>query len=342
MESMKIILSTYCVLTLPGCGNAEPEKVAASSSHQAELQAFIDSIKADLVFIEGGDFLMGDFGPEYGPERLPYDTDEDSKPLHKIVLTSFSMERFKVTNERYQFFLEVNNIEPRLKGMANQEKWDSLNSIPNTPAHIDWYEAERYCQWLEVVTKLPFALPSEAQWEYAARSRGQYLVVATDDGSYRAEPRSLRTDNYSPKGVNISSDGDREVFARRKSLPTGTFTPLPVDRFPPNPLGLYSMSDNGYEWVNDWYDPDYYKKSPLEDPKGPGSVVFNDQLNHGTKVTRGQNYADPYWGGGVNVFRTAADPYGRVRADGTSFIADKTMRCVVNSPAPIEPPSSTT
>ena len=50
---------------------------------------------------------------------------------------------------------------------------------------------------------------------------------------------------------------------------TESISPLPVGRFPPNPLDLYAMSDNGLEWVKDWYDPDYYQNSPVNDPQGP-------------------------------------------------------------------------
>lgn len=339
MDSRYIILCMAFAPILQGCGNAEPEKLSASSSHQAELQAFVDSIKKDLVFVEGGEFLMGDFGPQ-GPEKLPYDTDDDSKPLHKVELTSFSMDRFKVTNKRYQLFLASNNLELRENGQASKSKWDSINAIPNLPAHIDWYEAQQYCQWLGELTKLPFAMPTEAQWEYAARSRGQNLMVATDDGDYKAEPYQLRTESYSPLGLNISSYGSRVAFAMQNGLKTKGSTPLPVDMYPPNPLGIYSMSDNGYEWVQDWYDPDYYESSPADNPQGPKLPMFKDALGHDAKVVRGQSYANPYWGGGVNVFRTPADPHGRVDNDGAIFIANKTIRCVVNSPIPVKLSSS--
>ncbi len=95
------------------------------------------------------------------------------------------------------------------------------------------------------------------------------------------------------------------------------------------------MSDNGYEWVKDWYDPDYYKYSPLKDPQGPDSPVFKDSFGHYTKVVRGQDNANPYWGGGVNVFRRAMDPLGRFTEDGAIFLSSKTTRCVLNSPEPV-------
>jgi formylglycine-generating enzyme required for sulfatase activity len=100
------------------------------------------------------------------------------------------------------------------------------------------------------------------------------------------------------------------AFAKEMGLDTGSFTPLPVDRFPPNPLGLYSMSDNGLEWVKDWYDESYYTYSPVNDPQGPDKPVSKDYYGRDTKVARGQAFADPLWGGGVNVHRTPAEPNG--------------------------------
>jgi hypothetical protein len=100
------------------------------------------------------------------------------------------------------------------------------------------------------------------------------------------------------------------------------------------------MSDNGYEWVKDWYAPDYYRDSPVNNPQGPEFPVFKDALGHDAKVVRGQSYANPYWGGGVNVFRTPADPLGRFNKNGTIVLTSKTMRCVVNSPIPVELSSS--
>jgi formylglycine-generating enzyme required for sulfatase activity len=110
--------------------------------------------------------------------------------------------------------------------------------------------------------------------------------------------------------------------------------------FPPNPLGLYSMSDNGYEWVKDGYDPDYYKYSPLKDPQGPDKPVFKNSIGLFTKVMRGQDHANPYWGGGVNVYRVAEDPFGRFDKDISIFLASKTMRCAVNSPTPVTTPQT--
>jgi len=337
MNKIKITLGLAVVIGIQGCEQvAAPAKPLRTIITDAELQQFVTSVKDNLIFVQGGEFLMGDFGPQYAPERAPYDRDNDSKPLHRIELSDYSIEQFKVTNEKFQFYLKYNGLTLREKGRASKFDWDSINSLPNTPAHIDWYEAEQYCNWLSLISDLPFSLPTEAQWEYAARSRGRYLMVATDDGTYKAEPRSLLSKTYSPKGINISTNGDRVEFAKANGWKTKFYTPLPVDMFPPNPLGLYSMSDNGVEWVSDWYDPDYYQHSPSKDPQGPEGPVFKDRFGYFTKVTRGQDYADPYWGGGVNVFRSAEDPYGRFGEKSSIYLADKTMRCVVNSPEPVQ------
>jgi formylglycine-generating enzyme required for sulfatase activity len=298
MTNIKIMMGVVIALVLQGCEQvSKPVEPESATVSQAELQQFIQAIKQNLVFVEGGEFLMGDFGAQYAPERAPYDQDKDSKPLHKVQLSSYSINKFKTMNEEYQFYLRLNGFKLKEKGMVSKSSWNSINSSPNTPAHVDWYEADQYCNWLASVTKLSFSLPTEAQWEYAARSRGQFLMVSTDDGTYKAEPSSLRTESYEPKGINIGSDGDRMSFAKQMGWSTRLYTPLPVDMFPPSPLGLYSMSDNGYEWVKDWYDPDYYKYSPLKDPQGPDRPVFKDVFGRDTKVLRGQSYADPYWGG---------------------------------------------
>jgi formylglycine-generating enzyme required for sulfatase activity len=298
-----------------------------------ELEMFVQVVKDGLIFVEGGEFQMGDFGAKYGPEQLHYDMDQDSKPLHTVRLSNFYAEKFKVTNQQFQFYLQANGLQLRqdLAGTA----FEVISQPNNTPAHMDWYEAEQYCAWLKDVSDLPFSLPTEAQWEYAARSRGQFLMVSTDDGTYKAT-RVPATEDDGPRGINISSAYDRMSFAETMGWRTDSITPLPVDMFPPNPLGMYSMSDNGQEWVKDWYDADYYKYSPIQDPQGPENPVSKDSYGRDLKVARGQGFANPSWGGGVNVHRNPAEPHGYVDASDMVSIRAKTARCVVNSSEPLK------
>ena len=329
------------VATLGGCGQeAQSTTIAVSQVNSEQLAVFIEKVVGRQVYVEGGKYLMGDFGADYGSEKIQYDTEKSSKPLHEVELSGFSISKFKITNEEYQVYLSVNgkswvDDEDEETGY---EEYKPMRTYPSLPAHLDWYEADKYCSWLGSVSGLPFTLPTEAQWEYAARSRGQFLAVATDDGTYKVTDELYnRSGSGGPQGINISTHRDRKEFAKAQGWKTGTFTSLPVDRFPPNPLGLYAMSDNGLEWVSDWYDPDYYSISPVLNPKGPTAPVYKgrDTDEQYAKVMRGEDYADAQWGAGVNVRRLYYSPDAMIWRDWQEkhirAVANKTARCVVNS-----------
>ncbi|CAG8863306.1 hypothetical protein PS627_00242 [Pseudomonas fluorescens] len=267
-----------------------------------------------------------------------------NNPLHTVELSSYSISKFKVMNKSYRLYLRSKGLPLRLPSISYEEDWASVSATPNLGAKMDWYEANDYCAWLADISGYPFSLPTEAQWEYAARSRGRFLHVATDDGTYKITNDLITEDGrHGPRGINISTTWDREAYAAEKGWRLGTLTPLPVDKFPPNPLGLYSMSDDGLEWVKDWYDPDYYKYSPRKDPQGPEGPVFKDEAsaNQYAKVLRGVGIADPRWGAATNIIRGYRSPDANmlgINFDGSPmlFFSDKTARCVVNSPRPIE------
>ncbi|GAA0473423.1 MULTISPECIES: formylglycine-generating enzyme family protein [Tatumella] len=312
-------------LLLSACDNKVSAKPTVGSGqnqqHSAELQGLIRQVKANLVFVEGGDFLMGDFGAKYGPEKIQFDSRKDSKPLHKVTLSNYSISKFKTTNQEYQLYLKLNKLSLReSNNPLTQKRMDALNKLPDTPAHMDWNDAEKYCTWLSKVSGLPFALPTEAQWEYAARSRGQFIIAGTNSGV-------LEMDGIQ-RGINISGSLDREEFARKMGLSSGLYTAMPVDRYPPNPLGLYDMAGNGYDWVKDWYDPDYYKNSPVVDPQGPEKPVFKrregiyDTEEKYQKVLRGAGTSGPF--NGLTIARSKRSPDTKV-----TFVM--TVRCVVNS-----------
>ncbi len=315
-DTIRTCLMLLAVVPLISC---DQQKQAAKVPQKpgAELSNFIAEIKENLVYVEGGEFLMGDYGEQYGPEHLPYDARQHSKPLHKVELTGYSIGKFKTSNKEYQFYLAYNNLPGRDINLSSgiAQLWREVNMTPETPAHVDWFEAENYCQWLAVITELPFSLPTEAQWEYAARSRGGFVIVPTDDGTIQIKER---------KGINITTSDDRKVFAREQGTSLGILSPMPRDARPPNPLGIYDMAGNGWEWIKDWYDPDYYKYSPVKDPQGPENPVFKDSQGNYTKVIRSQDYSGPRRG--ATIFRFYSDP-----AHKDYVPVDKTVRCVVNS-----------
>ena len=339
--SKRFFVIASLTVSLVGCDQTvNSESAGVSRGSASVLSDFIAGVKRDLIFVEGGEFLMGDFGVEHGKQGLPYDGDMDSKPLHKVELSSYSIGRFKVTNEEYRLYLNNNSLQSR-QDVVEDSRLKIFSVPPKNPAHMDWFEAENYCSWLAKVSGLPFTLPTEAQWEYAARSRGQFLAVATDDGTYKTG-NTPYTEFDGPRGINISDYWDRASYAKEMGWRTRGLTSLPVDWFPPNPLGLYAMSDNGFEWVKDWYDPEYYQHSPIKDPQGPKEPKYKSPASNNkyAKVLRGADYANPRWGAGVNVHRSYRNPDGYMASALTwreDFLAitNKTARCVVNSVVPV-------
>lgn len=311
---VRLCVPFVCLLTLSGCDN-----FSLDSTTQEEIakSTFINKVKSNFVYINGGSFMMGDFGVEHYDEHLPLDAKKDSKPLHEVELSSYSISKYQVTNSKFQYYLKQAGKKNRQDSVM-QSEWDSLNKIPNMPAHADWYEANGYCEWLAGVSKLPISLATEAQWEYAARSKGKYLVVPTDDGKWHVNGEKN----------NVATSKDRDVWAKKNNMAIGSLSALPVGSYPANQVGLYDMGTNGFEWVKDWYDPNYYQHSAKNDPQGPENPTWKNYDGKHTKVMRGDEISGP--GRGVVVVRTNMSPDN----DGDLPLA-MTFRCVVNSSSPI-------
>ncbi|WP_246551080.1 formylglycine-generating enzyme family protein [Photorhabdus caribbeanensis] len=227
------LVAGLVLLTLAGC--KDKKKI------QTEQQALVKEALAEMVPVKGGSFMMGDFGMRDG-DNLFYNSDIDNKYEHKVTLNSFSIAKYKVTwgqFNRYREILDLPKTATYNKLRQNRISQYFVESTgDNYPASVDWQDAKDYCQWLGKVSGKRGDLPTEAQWEYAARSRGQLFIFASSDNYYDEE-----------KGFSSSNS--------------------PVGSFPPNPLGLYDMMGNGIDWINDWYAEDYYQRSPEHNPQGP-------------------------------------------------------------------------
>ncbi|MES2162909.1 MAG: SUMF1/EgtB/PvdO family nonheme iron enzyme [Pseudomonadota bacterium] len=207
------------------------------------IKEFLANTQKNLVFLRGGTFEMGDWGAQVNKGGLPFDGTLDSKPLHKVTLDSFFIGKFPVTYGEFDLFSASMRL-PRI----NQSNADRTHRKPDNPAGVTWQGATDYCAWLAKQTGQSFSLPTEAQWEYAARSEGKRLVYPTNNG--QSEP-----------GKNLPSLGQMEVAGGYVS----------VSSFPPNPAGIYYMSAGVHEWVQDWYDKDYYSNSSKKNPTGPAT-----------------------------------------------------------------------
>ncbi|MXD08448.1 formylglycine-generating enzyme family protein, partial [Escherichia coli] len=92
--------------------------------------------------------------------------------------------KFKITHEDYDFYLKMSGLpSQKFKEEWQNEILADVTVLEKSPAIISWSEADNYCRWLKQQTGLNFALPTEAQWEYAARNKGKYVSIASDDGS---------------------------------------------------------------------------------------------------------------------------------------------------------------
>ncbi len=101
---------------LAGCDEASSVQ---QNDSNPEVKKQIEKFNASLVSVEGGEFLMGDFGREHGKEKLSYESDADSKPLHRVQLSPFKITRFKIDNEQYQFYLKQNQLPlPEYSGIV--------------------------------------------------------------------------------------------------------------------------------------------------------------------------------------------------------------------------------
>jgi len=210
-------------------------------------------VQAELVLIPGGEFVMGKDG------------EGDHSPAHKVYIDSFYMDKYEVTNAQYLKFCEET-------GRQLPEFWGSkeFHNGPDFPNHsvvgISWRDAEAYAEWAGK------RLPTEAEWEYAARG-------------------GLTGMNY-PNGDELDSTLANYSLA-------GVDATAAVGNYPPNGYGLHDMAGNVWEWVADYYDEDYYKTSPSKNPAGPEDRRF--------KVIRGGSW---HSGPGCNkvYYRNALPP----------------------------------
>ena len=198
-----------------------------------------------------GVFCMGT------PEGLEVGRD-DEKPAHRVWVDAFELATFQTTNEEYASFLAA-TLHPK------PLSWnDSLFNCPRQPVvAASWFDAVAYCRWLSDLTGKRYRLPTEAEWERAARADAE-------DALY-------------PWG-NVPPEEIPDYALRWK---TG---PEIVGLYSPNSYGLYNLGDNVHEWCADWYDAAYYTVSPERNPQGPPSgtrrASRGGSWRHHIKVTR--------------------------------------------------------
>jgi formylglycine-generating enzyme required for sulfatase activity len=236
---------TLGVLILAACAGLRPGPTLSVGSTQVREQ---DDML--MVYVPGGTFLMGT--EESDPAVEPYEV-----PQHSVTLDSFWMDQTEVTNAQYAGCVTAGVCSPPYQpSSATRESYHGDSQYADYPViRVSWHDATTYCAWAGG------RLPSEAEWEYAARGPEGRVNPWGDD------PPDDTLLNYNRTVGDTTPVGS---YARDKSW-----------------AGALDMAGNVSEWVNDWYDADYYAVSPAENPTGPDTGEL--------KAMRGGSWFNPVY-----------------------------------------------
>jgi formylglycine-generating enzyme required for sulfatase activity len=210
--------------------------------------------------IAAGEFVMG-----------ADDGEDDERPAHRAYVDDFAIGVCTVTNAEYaQFVKETGHPSPALRALplmvsgpleaefrsiAAAYSWSNGTPPEGRESHpvtlVGFDDAVAYCAWLAGKTGQPVRLPTEAEWERAARG-------------------GLEAKRY-PWGDTL--DASLAHFLPDATSKAGCGT-APVGSFPPNAFQMHDMAGNVWEWVSDWYSPTYYARAQYINPQGPGSGLM--------------------------------------------------------------------
>lgn len=238
------------------------------SSVPSPIETFeVNGVKFDMIAVEGGTFTMG------ATKEQMDEAKEFEFPAHKVTLDSYCIGKTEVTQSLWKAVMGVENNPSAMKG-------------DNLPVeNISWIDCQEFINKLNALTGHTFRLPTEAEWEFAARGGNKSL------------------------GYKYSGSNDILDVAWIMETSEGT---QPVATLRPNELGIYDMSGNVYEWCSDWFD--YYNDGLQTNPKGPASS--------GYRVTRGGSWSG--FAGGCRVsFRFFTEPDFAIFNLGLRLASDK-------------------
>jgi formylglycine-generating enzyme required for sulfatase activity len=330
--------------SVPPASRAAPEPSVDQGPIVVDPPADVPAAAEGMVWIPGGEFLMGST-----------EGNENERPVHRVVIDGFWMDKTEVTNRQFARFVEatghvtvgerrlmpedvpyfpewpVEGVPPGglvytrpTKPVAPKDYHDWWRVVeganwrrPEGPGsdlvgkedhpvvHVAWEDAAAYARWAGK------ELPTEAQWEYAARGGVEGAEFSCGASLQGPDGRWL-ANIWQGAFPNVNERGD------------GHFGTAPVGSFPPNGFGLFDMSGNVWEWCADWFQADAYARGPSRNPRGPDRGSDPCRPGAPARVQRGGSFlcADCYCRG----YRVAA----RMQASPDTTAMHTGFRCVVN------------
>ncbi len=210
---------------------------AASEPHAQRFDNYVNSVGGQMLFVPSGEFVMGSEAPDAGPTE---------RPLTKVTLSKFYMSRHLVTNAEFEQY-DPGHARKRAPGATDR----------HPVVYVSHLDAVKYCLWLSTRERKKYRLPSEAEWEYAARG--------TDGRKYPWGNHEHRGDlaNFADRNT-VFAWSDRDIDdGYPESSPVGAFP------FGASPFGIEDLAGNVWEWCLDYFEP--YRGVAKVNPHGPTS-----------------------------------------------------------------------
>ncbi len=186
---------------------------------------------------------------------------DEEQPVHRVWVDGFEMAVYQVRNRDYSSFLEASRI-------SAPPQWNDphLNHPDQPVVSVSWFDAVAYCQWLSGMYGRQYRLPTEAEWERAARGGREGALYIWGDEPPHARPE------YNRRWTGVVNG------------------PRPVGEVAPNAFGIFDIGENVHEWCADWFDKNYYAVSPERNPGGPAAgerrASRGGSWRHHIKVSR--------------------------------------------------------